>query len=106
MIELNIYKKGSKKEIEKTHRVEGYELMLGTVDDFMNIIDLEKLADKGEAAKMLTKCYRQLMPLLKDIFPEVTDEELKRVKVNELVKTFMQVGTAIVDGFDVLKQGN
>lgn len=105
-IELNIYKKNNKKEIEKTYSVEGYELMLGTVEDFMDVIDIEKLGDNIEAAKMLLKCYKQLMPLLKDIFPEVTDEELKRVKVNELVGTFMQLGTAIVEGFDVLKKGN
>lgn len=106
MIELNVYKKDSKKDIEKTYRVEGYELMLGTVEDFMNIIDVEKLSNNVEAAKMLMKGYRQLMPLLKDIFPTITDDELKRVKVNELIGTFMQVGTAIIEGFDVLKQGN
>ena len=105
-IELKIYKKDSKKEIEKTYSVEGYELMLGTVEDFMSVIDIEKLGDNIEAAKMLLKCYKQLMPLLKDIFPEVTDEELKRVKVNELVETFMQLGKAIIEGFDVLKKGN
>ena len=105
-IELKINKKDSKKEIEKTYSVEGYELMLGTVEDFMSVIDIEKLGDNIEAAKMLLKCYKQLMPLLKDIFPEVTDEELKRVKVNELVETFMQLGKAIIEGFDVLKKGN
>ena len=105
-IELNVYKKNSKKEIEKTYSVEGYELMLGTVEDFMTIIDAEKLGDNIEAAKMMLKCYKQLMPLLKDIFPDITDDELKRVKVNELVGTFMQVGACIIDGFDVLKKGN
>ena len=106
MIELKVYKEGSKKEVEKTYQAEGYELMLGTVEDFMNIIDIEKLGDNIEAAKMLMNGYKQLMPLLKDIFPDITDDELKRVKVNELVVTFKQVGAAIIDGFGVLKQGN
>ena len=105
-ISLNVYKKDSKTEVEKTYQVEGYELMLGTVEDFMAIIDIDKLGDNIEAAKMLLKCYKQLMPLLKDIFPDITDDELKRVKVNELVETFKQVGAAIVEGFGVLKQGN
>lgn len=105
-IELKIYKENSKKEIEKKYTVDGYELMLGTVEDFMSIIDVEKIGDKTEAAKMLLKCYKQLMPLIKDIFPEVSDEELRRVKVPELVEMFMQVGAAIVDGFGVLKTGN
>lgn len=105
-IALNIYKADNKQEIEKTYTVEGYELMLGTVEDFIGIIDIEKLADNIEAAKMLLKCYKQLIPLLKDIFPEVTDKELKHVKVNELVETFKQVGAAIIEGFGVLKTGN
>lgn len=105
-IELKIYKENSKTDVEKTYTADGYELMLGTVEDFMNIIDIEKLGDNIEAAKMMLKCYKQLMPLLKDIFPDITDEEIKRVKVNELVGTFMQVGKAIIDGFDVLKKGN
>ena len=106
MIELNIYKADSKNEVEKKYTVDGYELMLGTVEDFISIIDIDKLGDNIEAAKMLLKCYRQLMPLLKDIFPDITDDELKRVKVNELVETFKQVGTAVVEGFGVLKKGN
>ena len=105
-ISLNIYKEDNKKEIEKTYSVEGYELMLGTVEDFMSVIDIDKLGDNIEAAKMLLKCYKQLTPLLLDIFPDVTEEELKRVKVNELIETFKQVGAAIIDGFGFLKQGN
>lgn len=105
-ISLNVYKKDSKTEVEKTYQVEGYELMLGTVEDFMAIIDIDKLGNNIEAAKMLLKCYKQLKPLLKDIFPELTDDEMRCVKTNELVETFKQVGAAIVEGFGVLKQGN
>ena len=105
-IELKVYKENDKKIIEKTYTADGYELMLGTVEDFMSIIDVEKLGDKTEATKMLFKCYKQLIPLIKDIFPEVTDAELRHVKVPELVEMFMQVGAAIVEGFGVLKTGN
>lgn len=105
-IELNVYKKGSKKDIAKTHTVDGYELMLGTVEDFMNIIDVDKLGDSIEATKMVMKCYKQIAPLLKDIFPELTDEDLRNVKATEVVKCIKQVGAAILDGFDILKSGN
>lgn len=106
MIELNIYKEGSKTEVEKTYSKDGYELMLGTVDDFLNVIDIEKIGDNIEVAKMIFKCYKKIIPLLKDIFPEASDDELRRTKVNDLVKTIKQVGEAIVDGFGVLKTGN
>ena len=106
MIELKIYEKGNKKKVEKTYKVDGYELMLGTVEDFMNIIDIDKIDDNMELAKMVLKCYKQILPLLMDIFPDATEEELKRTKVDELVVTIKQVGTSIVEGFGVLKQGN
>lgn len=106
MIELKIYEKGNKKKVEKTYKVDGYELMLGTVEDFMNIIDIDKIGDNVELAKMVLKCYKQILPLLKDIFPDATEDELKRTKVDELVITIKEVGKAIVEGFGVLKQGN
>ena len=106
MITLTIYKQGSKKEIEKTYEAEGYDLMLGTVEDFMQIIDVNKMGDSMEVAKMITKGYGKLKPLLKDVFPEVTDEELNRTKVAELVKTIMQIGLAIGDSLKELKSGN
>lgn len=106
VIKLNIYKKDNKKEIEKTLTADGYELMLGTVEDFMNVIDIEKVGDSTEVAKMVVKGYSQIKPLLKDIFPELTDEDFKHVKVNDLVRTIIQLGTAVVESLDTLKTGN
>lgn len=106
VIKLNIYKADNKKEIDKTLTADGYELMLGTVEDFMNIIDLEKVGDSTEVAKMVVKGYSQIKPLLKDIFPDLTDEDFKNVKVNDLVRTIIQLGTAVVDSLDTLKTGN
>ena len=45
-IKLNIYKADVKNEIEKTYEVEGYDLMFGTVEDFIGVIDLEKMNDE------------------------------------------------------------
>lgn len=106
VIKLNIYKKDNKKEIEKTLTADGYELMLGTVEDFMNVIDIEKVGNSTEVAKMVVKGYSQIKPLLKDIFPELTDEDFKCVKVNDLVRTIIQLGTAVVESLDTLKTGN
>jgi len=105
-ISLNIYKADNKKEIEKTYTADGYDLMLGTVEDFMNIIDVDKLNDNLAVMKMLQGGYNQIKPLLKDIFPELTDDEFKRVKVNDLVYTIKDIGASIIDGLDILKKGN
>ena len=72
-ITLNIYNK--QKEIVKTHTAEGYDLMMGTIEDFMDIIDVEAINDTTALAKMVIKGYKQIKPLMQDIFPELTDEE-------------------------------
>lgn len=105
-LKLNVYKEGNKKEVEKVHRTSSYELMLGTTEDIMNIIDADKIDDKAALAKMIVGAYKQLKPLLFDIFPELTEDELRRVKVKELIPLFADIVTCILEDFDILKQGN
>ena len=49
MIKLNIY--GDNKEIVKTYETDSYDLMFGTVEDFVSIIDFDKVDDQTELAK-------------------------------------------------------
>jgi hypothetical protein len=104
-ITLNIYKADNKNQIEKVYTAEGYDLMLGTVEDFMQIIDVDKLNDNKAVVQMVMKGYGQIKPFLKDVFPELTDTEFKRIKVSDLVRTITQIGTAVVESFSVLKTG-
>lgn len=104
-ISLNIYKNDNKNEVEKTYTVEGYDLMLGTVEDVLQVIDIEKLNDKQEITKMALKCMKKIKPLLVDIFPGVTDEELNRVKVKELIEVIIDVCAATAETLDLLGQG-
>lgn len=105
-IKLNIYKKDNKNEVEKTYTAETYDLMLGTVEDIMNVIDVDKLNDKAAVAVMCVKGYSQVKPFIKDVFAGVTDEELNRVKVKELIPTFIDICKSIVDSLDLLESGN
>lgn len=104
-ITLNIYEKGNKKEPAKVLEAEGYDLMLGTIEDFMEIIDIDKIDDSVELAKMVVKGYDQLKPLLKDIFEDMTDEDFRGVKVPDLVLTIVEVGKAIGESLNILKTG-
>lgn len=102
-IALNIYDKSDKTKVVKVLKTEGYDLMLGTVEDFMAIIDVDKLGDNAEIAKMVIKGYGQVKPLLMDIFPDLSDDDFRNVKVNELVITMTQIGHAVVESLSVLK---
>ena len=102
-IKLDIYEKHDKTKVAKTLEAEGYDLMMGTIDDFVAIIDLDKIGDQKEVAKMVVKSYKQLKPLIMDIFPELQDEEYREIKFNDLVRLIVQIGTAVIDQFDILK---
>ena len=101
---LNIYR--NKSEIEKTYTAESYDLMFGTVEDIIQLINVDELTDNETIARVVVKCFTQLKPFLKDIFEGVTDDELKRVKVKELIPLFVNVFKSILDDLEILKAGN
>lgn len=87
-MKLNIYKNQNK--IEKTYEVDHYDIMYGTIEDALAIFDeIDDLNDNMQIFNVIQKNRTKLNDLLKDIFPELTDEELRRVKVKELVDVFM-----------------
>lgn len=104
-LKLNIYKE-NKREIEKTLTAEGYELMLGTVEDIMQIIDIDKIDSEAAIAAMVVKGYKQLIPFIKDIFPDATDEDLRHTKVREIIVLFKNVIKVIVEDLGLIQSGN
>lgn len=98
MMTLNIYK--NQTEIEKTYEVEGYDIMLGTVEDCLGIMDdLGEDPSKDEIFKVITKNRAMLFSLLKDIFPGLTDEELRHIKLKELVPFFLSLFAYVQESF-------
>lgn len=102
-LKLNIYSATEKGAIEKTYTAEGYDLMLGTIDDLVNIIDLDKIDDDKAVLGMIVKGYKQIKPLLHDVFG-ATEEELNRTKVSELVPCIINICRASLESFDILKK--
>lgn len=89
-LKLNIYK--NQREVEKTYTANTYDIMFGTIEDFMNMLDLEAFMGNGGTAslmeatsKLMSGGLDVIKPLLKDIFPELTDAELRRTKAKELL---------------------
>lgn len=89
-LKLNIYK--NQQEVEKTYTADTYDLLFGTIDDFAHVLDLHALTgNKGSiaaaqaVANLVTNGMDMLKPLLKDVFPGLTDAELRRVKAKELI---------------------
>jgi len=93
-LKLNIYKK---KKIIKTYTAETYDLMFGTVEDLIDIVDLDKL-EKGTDAEIIKlvgniviKGMNIFKPLLKDIFEGLTDGELRNTKISEITIALVEI---------------
>lgn len=93
-MKLNIYK--NQHDIEKTYEIDNYDIMYGTVEDVLSIFDeIEDLSDNLQIFKVIQKNRIKLNDLLKDIFPDLTDDELRRIKLKELVPLFIGLFTYI-----------
>lgn len=108
ILKLNIYKADNKNEIEKTYTAEGYDLMLGTLQDIIAIFDIDKISNGNETelAKMAVRGFDQVAPILRDVFPDATPEELRRTKTKELVPLFVAIAREAVGTMKIARQGN
>ena len=77
--------------------------MYGTVKDFMSIIDLDKIDDHTEVAKMVMQGYDQIEPLILDIFPDLLEEELRRTGVDDIISVIIQTAKAVGENLGLLK---
>lgn len=93
-LKLNIYEK---RKIVKTYTAETYDIMFGTVEDLIDVLNLDGLNtnDNAElinvASKVVVNGMGIVKPLLKDMFEGLTDEELKNTKVKEIATVLVEV---------------
>lgn len=93
-LKLNIYKTQS--EIEKTYITQDYEVMYGTVEDLLDCLDLEALTNKdakegiiAAASRLIRARADVINPLLMDIFTGLTEDEMRRTKVREVLEVIV-----------------
>lgn len=87
---LNVYNPETKL-IEKQFKTETVDIMFGTIEDIIEIVDIDKLDNNLEYAKIILVAMKKLKPLLKDIFTGLTDEDLRNTKITELVPLFKDI---------------
>ena len=86
-LELNIYN-GAK--IVKTYTTDTIDCSFGVVEDVLNALNFEsiKTGNKFEIAAMVVNGMDQLKPFLKEIFVGMTDEELRKAKMSNIIDIF------------------
>ena len=87
-IKLNVYNKG---QVSKTLVADSADIMYGTVEDMLNVIQLDKLDDNVEIAKMVVGVLPLIKPLLLNVFVDATEDDLRNTKVKELVPVIIDI---------------
>lgn len=106
MLKLNIYK--NQREIAYTFETDAYDLMYGTVEDVLDILDDVTGDDisNEDLISAINSNRDKLNDLLLDIFPDATAEDLRRVKVKELMPLFIELFGFVKDSFGESKAKN
>ena len=97
-MKLTIYK--TQTEIKKVVETKGYDLMFGTVEDILSVLDdVGDLADDMQLLDAIRKNRSKLNALLMDVFPELTEEDLRGIKVKELIPFFIELFAYVKESF-------
>lgn len=103
-MKLNIYK--NQKTVEKTYVVDEYDIMYGTVEDLFDIMDgIEEMKSDNEILALIQHNRKKLNGFLLDIFADqgLTEDELRRIKIKELVPLFLDLFKYVRDSFGMEK---
>lgn len=94
-LKLNVYNKNEDGawEIEKVYQTDTVDIMFGTAEDMIGLLDGLTIKDTDKLISLVTKGFSQLKPFLKEIFIGLTDDELRRTKVRELIPLFVNIFT-------------
>lgn len=91
-VSLNIYSKG---QVVKTLEAESADIMYGTVEDILNVVEPDKLGEKLNDNLELAKTVIGVLPLVKplvlNVFPDCTEEDLRNTKISELASAVVDI---------------
>lgn len=87
-MKLNIY---HGKTIVKTYETDNYDLTYGVIEDVIEVIDGKDLENKSDLINVAIDSFHLLRPLLKEVFDGLTDDELRTVKVRELIVVIVEL---------------
>lgn len=93
-LKLPIYQQGV---IEKTYEVEAFRVPYGVIQDVLHIVEVDKLNDEIAVAGMLMQAIDLINPLLKDLFPGLTDEELRHADLIDIGLVFTDIARYAIE---------
>lgn len=93
-LKLPIYRNGV---IEKTYEVENFRIPYGVIQDVLHLVEVDKLNDEMAIAGMLLEAFDLVDPLLKDLFPGLTDDDLRHADFVDIGLVFTGVARYAIE---------
>lgn len=89
--EIKLPVKNKKGEIVKEVTAMTPAIYFGTISNLMELLDINDTTSSMELLKKVSTAWKEIVEILSDIFPEVTEDEWKCVRLNDLVPIVLQV---------------
>lgn len=96
-MQLNVYRQDergrvSQTDIEKTVTASPYDLFFGTVEDILSLLDVVgEDTDTDTMIRVIRENWDKLKVLILDVFPDLTADDLRCVKLRELVPVMLEL---------------
>ena len=87
---LKIYDNAGKNVI-KSYESSTYDLMFGTVMSLMEVLKIEDMNNQMEMMKTIYEAWDEIKSVLSAVFPDVTNEDWKHVKIKELLPIILEI---------------
>lgn len=75
----------------KTVEAQTFDIYFGTINSLMELLDIDEDTTSFELLKKISTAWGEVTSLLGEIFPGMTKEDWKFVRINDLVPIVLQV---------------
>lgn len=82
-LKLNVYDNDG--NVIKTSEAQPIDFKFGTIRSLMKLLNVDNINDTTELLKAVYGAWDQVISILSQCFPDITDEEWDNVKVGELI---------------------
>ena len=89
--EIKLPVRNKKGEVVKNAEAMTPAIYFGTISNLMELLDIDDTTSSMELLKKVSTAWKEIVEILSDVFPEVTDDEWKYIRLNDLVPVVLQV---------------
>lgn len=89
--EIKLPVRNKKGEVVKKAEAMTPAIYFGTISNLMELLDIDDTTSSMELLKKVSTAWKEIVEILSDVFPEVTDDEWKYIRLNDLVPVVLQV---------------